>query len=115
MLKDILEWVRSCAQCIPARLKTRINSVLIHSWPIKTPFAIISVDIWSPGDTTNFYGKKKLLNTMCDMTELVIDVAVTITEASYLAQMFMEHILLKFGLCIMVVCDDGNDFRGTFE
>ena len=52
---------------------------------------------------------------MCGMTEFVMCVAITMTEASYLARMFMEHILLKFGLCIMVVCDDGNDFRGTFE
>ena len=37
------------------------------------------------------------------------------TEAPYLARVFMEHVLLKFGLCIVVVCDDGNDFRGTFE
>ena len=51
---------------------------------------------------------------MCGMTEFVMRVAITMTEASYLARMFMEHILLKFGLCIMVVCDDGNDFRGTF-
>ena len=29
--------------------------------------------------------------------------------------MFMEHILLKFGLYIMVVCDDDNEFRGKFE
>ena len=52
---------------------------------------------------------------MCDMTEFVVCTAITTTEASYLARMFMEHILLKFGLCIMVVCDDGNEFRGTFE
>ena len=32
-----------------------------------------------------------------------------------LAQMFMEYVLLKFGLCIMVVIDDGNEFRGVFE
>ena len=29
--------------------------------------------------------------------------------------MFMEHVLLKFGICMMVVIDDGNEFRGTFE
>lgn len=36
-------------------------------------------------------------------------------KASYLARMFMEHVLLKFGLCLMVVIDDGNEFRGIFE
>lgn len=50
-----------------------------------------------------------------DMTEFVISIAITTMEASYLARIFMEHVLLKFGLCLMVVCDDGNDYRGTFE
>ena len=27
----------------------------------------------------------------------------------------MEHVLLKFELCLMVVIDDSNEFRGTFE
>ena len=52
---------------------------------------------------------------MCDMCQWVICVAITTTEASNLAQMFMEHVLLKFGICVMVVCNDGNEFRGTFE
>ena len=52
---------------------------------------------------------------MCDMTEFVMCVAITMTEASYPARMFMEHILLKFGLFIMVVCDDDNDFIDTFK
>ena len=45
MRKEILDWCKSCAQCIPARLQTRVNSGLSHSWPITTPFAFISVDI----------------------------------------------------------------------
>ena len=27
----------------------------------------------------------------------------------------MEHVLLEFGLCLMVVINDGNEFRSTFE
>ena len=52
---------------------------------------------------------------MCDMYQWVICVAITETDASYLARMFMEYVLLKFGICVMVVCNDGNKFRGTFE
>ena len=52
---------------------------------------------------------------MCDMCQWVICVSITATDASYLDQMFMEHVLLKFGICMMVVCDDRNEFRGTVE
>ena len=27
----------------------------------------------------------------------------------------MENVLLKFGLCLMVVLDDGNELRSIFE
>lgn len=27
----------------------------------------------------------------------------------------MEHVLLKFGLCLMILIDDGNEFRCDFE
>ena len=115
MRNTIFEWVKACTQCIPARVQNRVNSGLSHSWPIIMPFSIISVDIWSPGDLSNCYEQTKLLNCMCGMTEFVVCTAITNTGAAYLARIFMEHILLKFGHCIMVVCDDGNEFRGTFE
>ena len=110
-----LEWVNMCTACIPARLQIKASSGLVHSWPITTHMSIVSVDIWSPGDIQNCYGQKALFNTMCDMYQWVICVAISATEALYLARMFMEHVLLKFGICVMVVCDDGNEFRGTFE
>ena len=78
-------------------------------------FAIISVDVWSPGDLSNYYGQSNLCNDMCDMIEFVVCTSITSTEASYLVRMFMETILLKFGLWLMVVCDNSNDFRGTFK
>lgn len=111
----ILEWVNMCTTCIPNRYQVRASSGLVHSWPVTTPFAVISVDIWLPGDIKNINGQKALLNAMCDMCQWVVSVAITSTEASYLACMFMEHVLLKFGLCLMIVIDDDNEFRGIFE
>ena len=75
-------------------------------------FVIVLVDIWSPGDITNCYGQKVLLNAMCDTYQWVVSVAITGTEASCLARIFMEHVFLKFGFCLMVVIDDNNKFRG---
>ena len=52
---------------------------------------------------------------MWDMTQWILCAGITATEVSYLAQIFMEHILTRFGLCLMAVVDDGNDFCDTFE
>lgn len=69
MRKMILDWVNMCTACIPARSQVRTSSGLVHSWPVTTPFSIISVDIWSPGDIKNCYGQKSLMNVMCDMCQ----------------------------------------------
>lgn len=52
---------------------------------------------------------------MYDMTQWVVGVIITLTEATYSMQMFMEHVLLKVGICIVVVVDDGNNFQGMLK
>ena len=115
MRKCIIEWVRSCSGCILADVKQRESTGLVYSWPVTTPFAIISVDIWKPGNTVNINGYTCLLNSMCNMTLFVVVAPAAKTEASYIARLFMETVLLKFGLCTMVVIDEGSEFRGIFK
>ena len=115
MRKDILQWVNACTSCIAAQAGRREQSGLVHSWPVTTPFAIVSVDIWLPGSVSNADGYSCLLNAMCDMTQFVVVQGAKSTESSYLARLFMEGFLLKFGLCLLVVIDADSSFRGTFE
>ena len=67
---------------------------------------------FSPAGITNYYSQKTLVNTMWAMCQWVVSVAITGTEALYLARIFMKHVLLKFEICRMIVIDDGNEFRG---
>ena len=115
MRKDIMGWTRGCEYCIRSRTRRKESTGLVHSWPITTPFAIISVDIWRPGDIRSSDGYRYLFNAMCDMTQFVITVPTKRIDATEMAKLFMEGVLLKFGLCIMVVCDEGSEFRGEFE
>lgn len=57
------------------------------------------------------YGQMILMN----MYQCVVYVAITMEKASYLAYMFMEHALLKFGLCVMVAINNGIEFYDTFK
>ena len=59
------------------------------------PFAIISIDIWSPDEITSPKGAKRMLNSMCDMTQRVCVVALSHVNAVELARAFMEDTLLK--------------------
>ena len=115
MRKIIMTWVKSCAGCIPADIRNRESSGLNHSWPITVPFAILSVDIWKPGVVKNADGFIALLNAMCDMTQFVVMTPVKKLECTYVARAFMESVLLRFGLCVLVVIDEGREFCGLFR
>ena len=88
---------------------------MVHSWSLLTPFAIISADIWSPGDVISPTGAKFLLNCMCDMTQFVCIVVLAHVNAAELAQTFMEDVLLKFGLCLAIEVNNDSKFMGLFE
>ena len=88
MRKGILIWVRSCATCIQAQSTKFTSRQLVHSWPLLPFFDKLSIDIWSPGETTSPTGAKCMLNSMCDMTQFVCVVALSHVNAVELARNF---------------------------
>lgn len=92
----------------------RISNEPVHSCSLITPFAIISTDIWCPGNTVSLTGIKYILNCMCDMTQFVVPTALAHITSSDLAKAFMENVLLKFGIYIVLVVDGGSTFMGIF-
>jgi len=113
MRKEIITWVKGCLDCIRLQHNTQVSRQLVHSWPLLTPFAIISADIWSPGETTSNTGAKCILNCICNMSQFVVAVVVQHVNASELAREFMA-VLLMFGLCLAMVVDDASLFKGIF-
>ena len=73
------------------------------------------LDLWSPGVTEDSLGLKLyLLNSMCDLTQFTISSVTNCILAETLAQLFMVDVLLTFGMCSVVVIDDGSPFKGIF-
>ena len=52
-----------------------------------------------------------LINSMYDMSQFVVVVPVPDESSAILASSFMQHVLMKFGLCHLVVLDDGTPFK----
>ena len=48
---------------------------------------------------------------MYDMSQFVVVVPVPDESSAILASYFMQHVLMKFGLCHLVVLDDGTPFK----
>ena len=66
------------------------------------------------GKYTDSKGNMALMNVMCNMSKFVVVVPAPNESSATLADHFFQHVLLKFGLCHLVVLDDGNPFKCAF-
>ena len=114
MRKDIFTCISGCAGCIPAQSRIRKSAGLAQPWPITTPSAIMSVVLWQPGEISDYTGRNRLINAMCDMTQFVVSIATEFIIASHLARLSMLGVLLKCGICALIVVDADNKFKCTF-
>ena len=74
------------------------------------------VDLWLPGKLLDSEGNTlQLMNAMCDLTQFVVSMLITDATAEHLGKIFMEQVVLTFGLVAVVVVDADSKFLGLFE
>ena len=54
------------------------------------------------------------INFMCDNSQFVVVFPVTDEFSIILASYFIQHVLMKFGMCHLTVIDNGTPFKGEF-
>ena len=75
-------------------------------WPVSSPFAILHVDLRSPGHQANHNSNIVLMNIMYDIIKFAVVVPVSDETSTTLANHFMQYFLLKFGMYHLFVLDD---------
>ena len=116
MRRDIKLLVKPCAACIAYNTWRNRKSKLYFSWSVTIPFYIMYVDLWMPGKISNKYGETiQLMNYMCDLTQFLISILVYESTSETLAELFMEHVVLSFGMMAVVVLDVDSKFLSTFK
>ncbi len=112
--QDVVDWIRECAHCILTDKRVRRHSEVLFSWPVTAPMFVLHCDLWSPGTTISASGHTHLLSAMCDLTQFVVSVLIQTTHAHDLARFLFQEILLKVGMCGLIVVDAGSTFCGIF-
>jgi hypothetical protein len=112
--QDVVDWIKECAHCILTDKSIRRHSEVLFSWPVTAPMFVLHCDLWSPGATVADSGASHLLSAMCDLTQFVVSVPVTDTHAHELARLLFQEVLLKVGMCGLIVVDAGSTFCGVF-
>ncbi len=83
-------------------------------WPVTSPFYMLHVDIWVPGNYRNYKGNQYLLTAMCNLTGFIIATAVTSTKSQVLTVAFFQEVLLKVGMCGVVILDASSAYLSEF-
>jgi len=112
--QDVVDWIKECAHCILTDKSVRRHSEVLFSWPVTAPMFVLHCDLWSPGTIANESGATHLLSAMCDLTQFVVSVPVTDIHAHELARLLFQEVLLKVGMCGLIVVDAGSTFCGVF-
>ena len=74
------------------------------------------VDLWIPGYLVNEKSQTlKLMNAMCNLTQVVFSNKVKDTTLEYLAQLLMEYAVLSFDMVAVVVVDADSKFLHLFQ
>lgn len=116
MREDIKQWIKGCPYCIESNIWRKRKNELHFSWPVTAPFYIMHIDLWQPGKLITKSGTTIfLLNCMCDLTQFVVSEVVESPNASILAKAFMDHVVLTFGICSVVVVDADSKFKDVFQ
>ena len=55
-----------------------------------------------------------LMNSMCDLTQFIVLSPTLDIDTASLAQLFVSDVITNFGMCSVVVIDDGYTFKSVF-
>ena len=83
---------------------------------VTIPFYIMHAEMCSPG--SSLHGNKSgchILNTICDLIQLVISSVKTSPMAEQIATLSMEDFVLSYGMISVLVVDVNSQFKGTFK
>ena len=65
MRDDIRKWIKGCPHCIESNIWRKRSQELHFSWPVTSPFYIMHIDLWQPGNLVDASGKKSIYLTAC--------------------------------------------------
>ena len=73
---DVAEWMKQCAHCMLTYCSRHCGQKSMFSWPVRSHFSIIYVNLSMPGHYSDPNDYIALMNDMYDMSQFVVVVPV---------------------------------------
>jgi len=116
MTRDITQGVRSCAHCNLANAASHEAQMQLQTLSCDTPFDVVFLDFWSPGEVMDIEGNVKLLTYLDCMTGFASGTFLSFedTDSKAVANAAMAAFFTSYGLPRLLIVDADSLFAGTF-
>ena len=110
MAEEVKKFCESCLQCKTSRFPNKKPLAPLQHKEIAThPFSIISLDLAGPLQTS-LKGNRYILVIVDHLTRFTIACPMKGTSAEETAQLFVSHVIYKYGIVDSILTDRGSNF-----
>lgn len=111
MKDDIEQFIKKCDKCQKNKHSQKTKMPLQITTTAKRPFENIALDIVGPlNDSSGYF---YLLTFQDNLTKFVGAIPLENQEADTVARAFVEHVVLRYGIPMNILTDQGTNFLST--
>ena len=106
--------IKACSHCQLVNSCSREAQQLLQTIDSDTPFDVVFLDSWEPGDIPDQYGYRKILSCQDFMTGfgIVADTGMKETTSDQAVLWAFGNFFVSFGIPKMIVVDEDRIFPG---
>ena len=112
MYLDVKEAIATCAHCRLANATGHEAQQVLTSISSDTPFDVIALDVWSPGDVMDKHGNVKGLTSLDTMTGFASVAVIKDTSSETVARTVFASFFVPNGLPKLILLDAGSENKG---
>ena len=112
---NIRDAVLGCGHCKLANITSHEAQMMLRTFDVDTPFDVVTIDAWVPGDIPTKEGMKKILSMLDIMTSYAATALISEATSLVFARTAFRAFFTPFGMPRMVIIDAGSENAGELE
>ena len=113
MYSDVRTAVATCAHCKLANATSHEAQAVLTAISTDTPFDVVAIDVWSPGDVPDRYGNVKALTSLDTMTGFASVAVIEQVSSDIVARQCFASFFAPNGLPKLILVDSGSENKGA--
>ena len=113
MYSDVRTAIATCAHCKLANAAGHEAQTILTAISSDTPFDVIAIDVWSPGDVPDKDGNIKPITSLDTMTGFALVTVIEQVTSEVVARQCFATFFVPNGLPKLILVDAGSENKGA--